>query len=694
MSSPPVQPNGGQPANQQDDAAQQQPPPTQPIQPTPPIQPTQSAVAQPTADAALIQQNAALQQQNALLQAQLQQIQAQATHPIRMKELKLPEPKEYQGTRDRTPIRMWLKDVEEIFIIGGIPPDHRTAIAYAAHYLATEPKTWYKMHESIITTWQQFKDIMINRYTDPREVDKLRQKLASIRQLTSVDSYTVAFDKTTLELTEAAGYVPREEELLFLYREGLKTQIKTIVVARGTITSLKALQETALEIDAALYAARTPLKYDPSPNGSHQKEFHRRHDRSSNNYDHESSHRQHTHRYTNYSSNSYRPLHYSDRHRQSFDDKGYAPMDTSYTIRQTSQPRLVDNKQDKPKSTCFSCGMPGHYARDCKKQPKQQQRANVIMQEANTIVEDSVLIINEPVPSDKLMAYSGLVDLYSARILIDYGATTNYISKSFVKQHDIYIEESSSPLKTKLANGTTLNIKHTAPDLQVHIQDYIDDISANVIPLVNYDMILGISWLVKHGATIDHASRTITFNFERNIIKFQPDTTTDNNTTSVDETPLIKDDQLLKTEVDTHGSHETIPVLATTPPDTAPRDQLSSIITMLFFILVLIILSTIYAWYSTADYMVQFAAEYSSSSVSSLPERLVQPKFNELPLLFHSTVGLRNAIALTYILLYICIYLYEQHAPPVYSSTPEKALEHCVTVPEYKQPKSKKARPR
>ena len=67
---------------------------------------------------------------------------------------------------------------------------------------------------------------MIQRYKDPREVNKLRQKLASIRQLTSVDSYTVAFDKTTLELIEAAGYVPREEELIFLYREGLKAQIK------------------------------------------------------------------------------------------------------------------------------------------------------------------------------------------------------------------------------------------------------------------------------------------------------------------------------------------------------------------------------------------------------------------------------------------------------------------------------------
>jgi hypothetical protein len=174
MSNPQPQPNGGQPANQQGGAAQQQPPPAQPNQAN---AAAQQQAAQPSIPPALAQQNAALAQQNALLQAQLAHMQAQANQPIRMKELKLPEPKEYQGMRDKTPIRMWLKDVEEIFIIGGIPPDHRTAITYAAHYLATEPKTWYKMHENIITTWQQFKDIMINRYKDPREVDKLRTEV-------------------------------------------------------------------------------------------------------------------------------------------------------------------------------------------------------------------------------------------------------------------------------------------------------------------------------------------------------------------------------------------------------------------------------------------------------------------------------------------------------------------------------------
>ena len=698
MSNQPVQPNGGEAVNQQGAAPPQQPQPAQPVQPA------QPAISQAAADAALLQQNGALQQQNVLLQAQLQQYQAQAAHPIRMKELKLPEPKIYQGSKDKTPIRMWLKDVEEIFIIGGIPPDHRTTITYAAHYLATEPKTWYKMHENVITTWQQFKDIMVQRYKDPREVDKLRQKLASIRQLTSVDSYTVAFDKTTLELTEAAGYVPREEELIFLYREGLKTQIKTLVVARGTITSLKQLQETALEIDAALYAARTPLKPDLSPHRSHYQEFNGHNERPSNDYGNKLPNRQHTSRYINYPNNSYRPLHYSDHYGQPSDDKGYAPMDTSNAIPQRTRPRLSDNKYDKPKGNCFNCGIQGHYAKDCKKQPKQQQRTNIIMQENNSIEQDSVLIINEPTPSDKLMTFNGLIDLYSARILIDCGATTNYISDSFAKQHGIYIEKSISASNTKLADGTSLNVKHIAPDLQVHIQNYIDDINADVIPLVHYDMVLGMTWLEKHGATVDHTSRVITFNFEGDIIRLQPDTKSNTSTVLDNQTQLIKDDQHLKAEEGTvgardisHDSYEIIPTLPTTS-ETSAHTQLSNVITTLLFILLVIILSTAYAWYSTADHMVEVTTEYSPLLVSPLAE--YQPKFNVLSFLFHSTLGFKNVVGLIYILLCMYSYNYKQRFKPVYSPTIEKALEHYGialsqdSILEYTHPKSKKGYPR
>src|SRR6202048_4464833 len=48
---------------------------------------------------------------------------AMAQPAIRMRELRLPEPKEFRGTRDRTSILEWIRDIKEIFTMGMMPMD-------------------------------------------------------------------------------------------------------------------------------------------------------------------------------------------------------------------------------------------------------------------------------------------------------------------------------------------------------------------------------------------------------------------------------------------------------------------------------------------------------------------------------------------------------------------------------------------
>jgi predicted aspartyl protease len=313
-----------------------------------------------------------------------------------------------------------------------------------------------------------------------------------------------------------------------------------------------------------------------------------------------------------------------------------------------------------------------------------------------TSAEDSVLIINESTTTNKPITFNGLVDLYLARILIDCGATTNYISESFAKKYGIYIEASTNTTNTKLADGTTLNVKHTAPDLQVHIQDYIDEINADVIPLTHYDMVLGISWLEKYKASVHHSSRVITLEYEGNTIILQPDITPNANSTSEDQMQLIKDDQHLKAEEDTYEIVHAMPTAAQAPAQI----QLSNIIKTLFFIAVIIILATIYAWYSTANQIVQASGQYSHSLVSPLAEYQQQSQFSILSFLFRSTRNFNNPIGIICILLYMYTYNYQQHTPPIYSSTTEKLLDRYVISPvqdseyEHTLPKSKKGRPR
>src|SRR6202048_2523756 len=64
----------------------------------------------------LLRMRNTLHQQQQHAQPQAQHAMLQPT--IRMRELRLPEPKEFRGTRDRTSIREWIRDIEEIFTMG------------------------------------------------------------------------------------------------------------------------------------------------------------------------------------------------------------------------------------------------------------------------------------------------------------------------------------------------------------------------------------------------------------------------------------------------------------------------------------------------------------------------------------------------------------------------------------------------
>src|SRR6202048_1106661 len=58
------------------------------------------------------------QPRHAQPQAQPQAQHAMAQPAIRMRELRLPEPKEFRGTRDRVSIREWIRGIEERFTMG------------------------------------------------------------------------------------------------------------------------------------------------------------------------------------------------------------------------------------------------------------------------------------------------------------------------------------------------------------------------------------------------------------------------------------------------------------------------------------------------------------------------------------------------------------------------------------------------
>src|SRR5260370_5502587 len=71
------------------------------------------------------------------------------------KELKIPEPEKFRGTKDKQSVRDWLDNVKEIFAIAGVPLN-QPAVIHAAAYLTDEAKIWYRMHKDCFMSWQWF----------------------------------------------------------------------------------------------------------------------------------------------------------------------------------------------------------------------------------------------------------------------------------------------------------------------------------------------------------------------------------------------------------------------------------------------------------------------------------------------------------------------------------------------------------
>jgi transposase InsO family protein len=112
-----------------------------------------------------------------------------------------------------------------------------------------------------------------------------------------------------------------------------------------------------------------------------------------------------------------------------------------------------------------------------------------------------------------LIFLEGNVNSYNARILIDCGASHNFISEDFVKCHNLETTRVTS-VSVTVANGIKSYIDQALINFHLKLDDFNDKItSAYVFPInseADYDLILGLPWLFKNNPSIDWKKRIIT----------------------------------------------------------------------------------------------------------------------------------------------------------------------------------------
>jgi hypothetical protein len=118
----------------------------------------------------------------------------------------------------------------------------------------------------------------------------------------------------------------------------------------------------------------------------------------------------------------------------------------------------------------------------------------------------------------QLLRVNGQVDGQNSWILIDCGATENFVSQGFVQQHRLKTRSVGS-LAVQLPDGRDKGISKAVIIEELKFPHHtFEKVVTYVMPLQQYDLILGKPWLSDINSQVDWQSNTLVFENGRKLV--------------------------------------------------------------------------------------------------------------------------------------------------------------------------------
>ena len=108
-----------------------------------------------------------------------------------------------------------------------------------------------------------------------------------------------------------------------------------------------------------------------------------------------------------------------------------------------------------------------------------------------------------------MLTVDGTLAGQPVHILIDSGSSSNFVNIAFVQQHRLRTVPQTPSKIIYLADGSTHRSTERLSQVQLCIQDAMYTLDLNTLPLRQYDIILGITWLSRYNPSIDWTTRTL-----------------------------------------------------------------------------------------------------------------------------------------------------------------------------------------
>ncbi|XP_024200577.1 uncharacterized protein LOC112203910 [Rosa chinensis] len=412
---------------------------------------------------------------------------------------------DFEGKTDPIVFSDWLARIEEYFDWYDMDDERR--VRFAKMKLVLLAKVWWagvegdtmRLGQPPISSWQEMKAKLREKYMPPNYLDKLCDKLIALKQGSmSVSEYMQKFD----ELKTRSQIVEDSRQTLARFKAGLRPDIKMEMI-RQPVYSVEHAFQVALDLEEYL-GYTTVRKSGSQGNDTAQRK--------------------------------------------------YFEAAVKTRTGNPSSNRAPDSKPSSSKAiesrVCFKCGQPGHMGYQCPKknlhigieqeaEPEHEAGnddfdygeydADDLEEEDHDTSLSSVVrrVLAAPKTGGEDWSRTAIFQMLvrcgdkAQKLIIDGGSCMNVVSSSTVERLKLQAQPHPQPYKVAWIDSTQIPVTQQCL-VSLSCGDYTDSIWCDVVPMKVAHILLGRPWLFDRDVNHNGKENTYSFLFNKKKVVLKP----------------------------------------------------------------------------------------------------------------------------------------------------------------------------